>query len=89
MLTAPVFQSLSVSKKPNLLTKPKFQVPAVSKSVDLLTKPVFQRSAVSKKPDLLTARCAAVLFGTHATPADQTAHIDLADCIIQFLTNNN
>ena len=71
MLTAPVSQSLSVSKNPDSLTKPKFQVPAVS-----------------KKPDLLTARCAAVLFGTYATPADQTAHIDLADCIIQFLTND-
>ena len=71
MLTAPVFQSLSVSKNPDSLTKPKFQVPAVS-----------------KKPDLLTVGCLAVLFGTYATPADRAAHIDLADCIIQFLTND-
>ena len=56
-----------MSKNGDLLTKPKFQVSAVSKKPELLTEPVFQRPSVSKKPELLTARCSAVLFGTHAT----------------------
>ena len=55
----------------------------------MLTAPVSQSLSVSKKPDLLTVRCLAVLFGTHATPADRAAHIDLADWILKYLETNN